>query len=881
MPGERWNSVLGALFRLSLRLYSRDFRARYGPEAEAMFAESLEAQRGQGGMAALRALAAAVMDVFLTAPRERRAAAAGASSAAPGNPSRPDSLAAIVRDEVRGSVQTLARAKGFAAVATLTLALGIGSGVTVYIVADRVLFQPLPYAQASELVAVWPEHFFSSRDVIALREHAGPFVDLASVSPGWTMPLTGQGDPVKVRAALVSRNFFDLLGVGAVSGRTFADSDEEAVAVLAHQLWIARFGGDADVVGRTVELNGELVTVIGVMPSRFEPIHAGTDLWMPMSMNPRDWRYTSEASVLLARLSDGGSAQSVRAELGAMLAGLRAAFSYADDYGRGAEVVPLLDYMIGGYSGMILALLGAVGCMATLAAISVGNLVVARAVHRGRELAVRIALGAGRSRIAGQLILEHTFLALAASAAGLALAGAMLPLVASRLPAGLPRMEQLAVGPDVAVGTSVAAVVLGVALGTAAALAGMRGGASAALGGLARTISAPRTVRVRKALLAGQLALTVILTGGAALMAETLRRLAAVELGFREDRVLTLTLQPTRAAYPGDDALLSFHRDVVARLGAIPGVEAVGAIQHLPLSGIGWTGPVAIEGDEPRPGTEPPRAGSRAVAGDYFGAMGIPILEGRGFEPSDDHGGRPVAVVNRAFARAHWPAESALGKHFRLGPSELTVVGVAGDVRHSAVTEPALPEVYQPIAQFTLPFLTFVLRTRTAEPAALADAAREAVRQVDPTVPVTDVRPLAEVVARSVNRQRLMGTLLGSFSVLGTLLAVVAVYGLVSYLLRQRRRELGLRLALGAEPRRLLAFAMGEGLALALVGVTIGIVGALLLGRILASFLFQVSPTSAPALGAAALGVLCATALATLGPALRAARTRPAEALRD
>jgi len=793
---------------------------------------------------------------------------------------------ALLQD-VRYALRAWSRAPGFALAALVTLALGIGATTAVFSVVEGVLLRPLPYREPDRLVAVWAGRFVSYQDVGYLDANAQALAAVAGISPGWGIAMTGAGEPAQLTASKVTGNLFATLGVAPILGRTIGAGDAapgaDRVAVLSHRLWRGQFGGDTDVVGRTFAIDGDTFVIVGVMPPGFETVSEGTDLWLPLALDPNEWYHTSTIMLAVGRLAPGATVRSAAREVPALARGLEETFSYPDDFGAGATIVGLRDAIVGPVRTMLVVLTGAVGFILLIACANVASLLLTRATGRAREVAVRAALGAGRRRLARQMITEGLVLAAGGGAAGLGLAAPAVPALAGLLPADMPRAAGIGVDPVVISAAALMALFSGVVFGAAPALVAARADLHGLLRGVTTTGASRSTGRLRAALVVAETALALVLVLGAGLMLRTLWALTRVDLGVRTDGVLTLRVQPTGPRYPEDAQVLAFYDRLFERLRAMPGVRSVGAVQHLPLTGFSWTTAVRVEGRPLAAGAEPPRVGWRIATRGYRTTLGIPLVAGRGFTPDDRHGER-VVLVNETMARELWPGESPLGRRVNGGNATrnqwATVVGIVGDAHHEAIDRAPGPEIWVPHDQYAQTGMAVAVRA-AGDPLSLARPAREAVRAIDPDVPVSDVRTLDEIVSRGLARPRLLLTLFLAFAAVGVTLGLVGVYGVVAHGVASRTREIGLRIALGANPRGVTAMVVRQGVVSAALGVGLGAAGALALARSMATLVYGVSPTDPATFGALSALVLAAAAAAGYVPARRAARIDPAITLKD
>jgi predicted permease len=781
------------------------------------------------------------------------------------------------------------RRPGFTATAVLLLALGAGANAAVFSVVRAVLWRPLPFGQPARLVAVWPETFVSADEVAFWRERSQTLQHVASVSPGWLMALASdEGPPVKVTGARVSDNLFTVLGVSPVLGRTFAVGEStagrERVAILSSALWRQRFGADPSAVGRVVLVDQVPHEVVGVMADTFEVLGRDTEIWVPAVYAPGTPSQRQVSVLALARLRDGATADEASRELLALAPEMRRALGKPADWGRTLRVEALLDSMTGSVRPTLSLLLGAVGCILLLGAVNLATLVLGGALGRAQELAVRAAVGASRGRLIVQMLVEQAVLAAAGSVAGVWLATIALPALVARIPPEVPRRTEIAL--DGVVLITILAVSVGMTVATALvpAVLASRSGVTPVLRQRAGS-DGPGHQRALGGLVAAQVALALILGIGAGLMLRTMWHLQQVEPGFDPQGVLSFRLQST-----------STHRSLATgvpyldrigdRVRALPGVGAVGAINHLPMSGYSWSTTLRRADRPLEPGVSAPLVAWRFIWGDYFAAMRIPVLAGRTFVPADVEGAAPVAIINARLAREQFGSvAAAVGRHLiqegggRPGPFDVEVIGVVGDVRHAGLDLDPAPEIYRPLQQ-TFMFPMHVVARAGSDPAALAAAVRQAAFEVDATVPVADLQPLTDVLAASLGRPRLLASLLSVFAAIGLLLSVVGLYGVVTVGVARQLREIAIRMALGASPREMRRRVIGQGLARAAVGVVVGLPAALALGRYMSSVVVGVSPRDPLTFVLLPLLVLAVTTVACYLPARRASRVDPLAVVR-
>jgi predicted permease len=791
--------------------------------------------------------------------------------------------------DVRFGIRNLLRRPGFALTALVLVALGAGANAAVFCVVRGVLLRPLPFSAPEQLVAVWPDEFVSNDEIGFWRERTRTLSAIASVSPGWLMALVGDSElPLKVTGARVSENLFAVLGAAPALGRTFGEVEgtpgHERVTVLSDTLWRHRFAADRAVLGRIVLVDNVPHQVIGVMPPVFEVFGRGTDLWVPLVFAPGSPLHRQTFSMALGRLEPGVTAESASRELTSLVPEMRRTLAKPDEWGRTFHVRGLQDSITGKVRPTLVLLLGAVGFILLLGAVNLGTLMLGGSIVRARELAVRTAVGASKARLIRQLLVEQAVLATAGSLAGLALARAALPLLVAGIPPEVPRQTEIAL--DVVVFLTILCVSVGLAVAMAfvPALLAMRPGLQPLLRQQTGT-DTPARQRALGGLVGAQVALALVLGIGATLALRSLWHLQHVNPGFDPVGALTFRLQTTsshRALTTG----VPYLQRIGERVGTLPGVTTLGAINHFPMSGYSWSTDVHRPDAPPAPGTQPPRAAWRFIWGDYFGAMRIRIIAGRGFRDADITGAPDVAIVNERLAREQFGnATAALGRHLiqrsggRPGPFDVEIVGVVGDVRHDGLDSPAPPEIYRPLQQTFMFPMQIVLRT-SLDPASLAGAVRQAAYDVDPAVPVADLQPLPAVLAISLGRPRLLAFLFSVFAAIGVLLSAVGLYGVVAVRVGQRMREMGVRMALGASPRSLTRGVVRQGLRYAFGGLLLGTPAAYVLARYMDSVIFGITTRDPLTFVLLPLLLVAITALACYLPARRAARVDPVAVMR-
>jgi len=793
----------------------------------------------------------------------------------------PASLRTDALFEVRYALRVLWKRPVFALSAMLTLALGFGAATAVFSVVDPIVFRPLAFTEPERLVALRPNGSFANREIDVLRRDASSFQHVAALSPGWLMAHTAVASPEQLNAARVSGNLFDMLGVRAAIGTAFGAESEvpgqDAVAVLSHELWVRRFGADPSVIGRAVRLDGRDYVVQGVMPAGFQLLSFRTDLWVPLTFDAQAMTWAGATAFGLARLRTGVTIESATQEMQLIAARMRDAFELPPDYAQGRMVARLADTVIGDVRPMLLILLGAVGFVLCIAAANVANLLLVRTAERQRELAVRYALGASRGRVVRMVLTESLTLGAIGGLAGAGLATLAVRALAARLPRNIPRLAEI--GVDVRVLAIGAALTLLVSLAFGAAPAFF-----AARNALSGRLRAGRTVaegHTRGTLIAAQVAVAVVLAVGASLMARTLLALQRVDPGFSAENRLTLQLQPSgRSAEEGR----AYWARVLETVRGTPGVLAAGTILHVPMSGRTWNADIEVEGRPLMDQQARPRSAWQAVSEGYLETVQIPLRSGRDFTADDHAGGPRVLLINDAFARAIFPGEDPIGRRIRAGNATqnewATIVGVIGSVRHQSLSRDASPELYVSFNQRRVVANALVVRAQ-ADPLALVASLSERIWDIDPNVPISQVRTMTDWLSASVARERAVLALLASFALIGLTLGAIGIYGVVAWSARQRAREIGIRLALGASPPSLVRFVARQGLIASLAGVAAGLLLAALLVRFMRGLVFGVATLDPITFLLVPAALLIVAAVAGTLPAARAARVPPAAVLND
>lgn len=810
----------------------------------------------------------------------------------------------LVQDSRLG-IRTLRRAPGFALVAGLTLALGVGATTAMFSVVSGVLLTPLPYPDADRLVSVWsrfqPESGFdfekfplSPPEYFDYRAQTDVLSDVAAHN-GYRATLLGDdGSALSVRGVAATAHLFDVLRVRPAFGRAYAAHEDvpagPSVALLGHALWRRAFGGDSAILGRTIRVNGRTTAVIGVMPEGFAYPTAETELWTPIGLDPA--QRTNRSSHFLeaiGRLSDDANLERAHTEMHELMA--RWKTEYPDVHtGHFLFLRPLMEDVVGSARPALFTLLGAVGFVLLIVCANVANLLLARGEVRRRELALRSALGAGRARLLRQFVAEGAVLSLVGGAAGLALAYLLVDVTLALGVDSIPRPDNVAVDARVLLFTAAIALFTTLAFTIAPATRLNVAEPRLALGDDGRSTTSSRGLRLRQALVTGQVALAVIVVIGAGLMVRSFGELSAVDPGFRSDNVLIADISVPAGDYPTADDVIAVYQDLVQRIGRLPGARSVTAVSTLPLGGWASNVDFRIDGAPPPAPGEPAQSGDMIVADPgYPETIGVELVEGRFFEPGDRVGGLPVVVVNQQLVQMFWPGESAIGKRIRMASAAdapwLHVVGVVDDVQFRTLADDVRPAWYLPLAQMPLslgqPARSFSVAVRAAgEPTLLTQSMRAVVRAVDPTLPVIRLRTLDRVVVESKARPRFTMLVLGLFAALALVLGAIGIYGVLAYAVAQRTREFGIRMALGADARELTGLVVGEGLRLVLLGLAIGIAGAFAATRLIQGLLFRVSPTDPGTFLFVGAAICLIAIVASLVPVSRALRTDPMQALR-
>jgi putative ABC transport system permease protein len=794
----------------------------------------------------------------------------------------------LIKD-LRYGFRMLRRKPGFAAVAVLTLALGIGANTAIFSVVNAVLLKPLPFPEPERLVSIYealPQGGTGSVSVPNLldwRAQSDSFTGIAAYQFG-DFNLQEDQQPVRAVGAMVSPNFFEVLGAAPQAGRAFAEGEDKAgsdrVVVLSDKLWRRSYGADPGLVGRDIMLGGEKYQVVGVAGQSAQFLFPTVELWVPLVFS--DGQKASRGSHwlnTLGRLKPGVGFEQAQAQMSTIGRILEQQYP-AQQEGRGVVLARLEEEVVQGVRPALLILLGAVGFVLLIACTNVANLLLARAASRRKEVAIRSALGAGRWRLMRQFLTESVLLAMAGGAAGLLVARWTLKGLSALAAGYLSRPGELGLDWKVLAFTAGLSLLTGLFAGLAPALHVSGADVQETLKESGNAGSSARGTWLRSGLAVAEVASALVLLVGAGLLVKSFLRLQQVESGLRPEGVVTMRVSLPASRYDTAQKTSGFYRDVLERVSALPGVEAAGIINMLPLQRYGNNGEIQVEGRPPLPPGQVPLTEYRRASAGYFKALGIPLLAGRVFEAADEAEGARSVVVSQTLVRTFFPEGEALGKRINPGgDSWWTIVGVVGDVKQSGLTQPSRPELFFPYTASRADGMTLVVRS-ASDPSDLAAGVRREVLAVDPNQPVYNVRTMEEVIDLSISNRKLNMTLLTIFAGLATLLAVVGIYSVMSYLVTQHTREIGIRVALGARPANILKLVIGQGLTLTLVGVAVGALIAFGLSRLMSSLLYGVEGTDPTTYGLVSLLLIVVALVACYVPARRATKVDPLVALR-
>lgn len=806
--------------------------------------------------------------------------------------------------DLRFGARALRRQPTFALLATLTLALGIGANAAIFSVVNAVLLRPLPWSDPDRAVMIWSrwtafdKTWVAEGEVLDYRRRSQTLAEVAAWGDG-QVNLTGDGEPERVSAANVTANLFSTLGVTPIIGRTFTAQEDlpngPDLVVLGHALWTRRYAGDAGIVGRSLQINGRPFEVIGVMPRSFllptdfenpQP----TQLWMPLQIDPASTDHGSHGLYAAARLKPGATLRQAADELHGIARAMTNEGLYPVQMQFDTVVLSLTDEVIGTVRQAIWLLFGAVGFLLVIACANVANLLLARAEGRQREIAVRAALGAGGARVVRQLLTENLLLAGIAAVAGLGLAFSSVRFLAWWNPADVPRVSDVSLDLRVLGFTAIVALVTSALFSAVPALRALKLDLNDSLkDGSQSTSSGIERQRFRSLLVVVEMALAVVLLVGAGLMLRSLWALQRVPLGIDPSNVLTMRLSLPAASYEAPEQVVVFYERLVERVRQLPGVLRAGAVRSLPLgSTIGDFG-LTIEGYVPPPGTNA-KGDWQIVTDGYIEAMGERVVRGRTIAAADTADAQLVALVNEELARRYWPGQDPLGRRLKIGGGSsqrpwLTVVGIVADVRHNGIVETVKEKFYVPHRQWhrslgnSIRSMTLVVKAGQ-DPTAFAGAVRQQIRLLDPNLPVADVRTMSDVVSATMSTPRFTGVLLGTFAGLALVLSAIGIYGVLTYVVSRRTREIGIRVAIGAQRAQVIQLVLRNGLTLALAGVLIGVVAAAGASQLMRGLLHDVRPADPVTFVAVAALLSAVAAIASFVPAWRASRVDPVVVLK-
>jgi putative ABC transport system permease protein len=803
------------------------------------------------------------------------------------------------RQDLRYGLRTLRKNPGFTAVAVIALALGIGANSAIFSVVNTVLLRPLPYKDPDRLVMVWeddtrhgyPRDTPAAANYVDWREQNRVFEGMAAIADQ-SFNLTGEGEPERIAGRRVSANLFPLLGVEPQLGRVFLPEEDQPgsggrVVVLSHGLWQRRFGADPKIIGKPLNLNGQSFTVVGVMPSNFQFPTREDELWVPIAFGPKEAANRGNHYLeVVARTKPGVTLQQAQVEMNTIASRLQQQYPEKNT-DLGAVVVPLHEQVVGNIRPALLVLLGAVGFVLLVACANVANLLLARAAARQKEIALRVALGASRLRLIRQFLTESILLAALGGIVGLLLSFWGVNLLKAFIPENISQAKAITIDAGVMGFTLLVSLLTGLVFGLAPAMQASNFNLNETLKEGGRdSASGRRGNRIRNVLVITEVAVSLVLLIGAGLLINSFLRLRSVDPGFSVNNLLTMKVELPPRKYPDQARRSAFYTELLRRIEALPGVKSAAVTNWIPLVSQGDSIGITIEGrPAPPPGKEAIVV-TRVVSPDYFPTMGIQLLRGRQFdERQDRHESPAAAVISETMARRFWPGEDPTGKRISQGTPEspddwMTIVGVVKDVRQFGLDAEPKPQMYLLYAQADFFAPSHLVISTNVEPRSLTATVRSTVWEIDKDQPVSNISTMEDVLSESIARQRFSMLLLVIFAAVALVLAAVGIYGVMSYSVAQRTREIGIRMALGAQRSDVLKLAVGQGLKLVLIGVLIGLAGALILTRVMASLLFGVSATDPITLTSISLMLICVAVLASYIPARRATRVNPLVALR-
>lgn len=802
----------------------------------------------------------------------------------------------LVKDLLYG-VRMLAKRPGFTAVAIITLALGIGASAAIFSVVNAVVLNPLPYRDADRIMTLWQSNPRAGIDkqepspanAMDWREQSQAFEQISIIEP-WSFEYVEKGEPEKFRASLVTEGFFDAIGARPLYGRALLDEDyqagKEKSIVLSYGVWKRWFGGDQSVIGQRINFEDETAVIVGVMSPEFQFPDKTREMWGPLVYDNR--HKTNRVSTfmkVIGRLKPDVTIEQAQMEMDSIAAGLAEQYPQFND-GIGIKIVPLPEQMVGEVRPALIILLGAVCFVLLIACVNVANLLFARGFEREHELAIRTALGAGRTRLMRQLLTESLTLGTLGGALGLLLSYWLVDFIVALSPADLPRIENISIDGRVLAFTFFVSIITALIFGFLPALQFSKPDLQGSLkeGGRGATTGSARS-RIRNLMVVAEVALALVLLVGAGLLMRSFVNLLSVDPGFVKENVLALQVFVYADKYRAPQQRAAFFNETVDRISSVPGVKSVGTVSMVPFLGedsIEIDTTFVVEG-RPAPGQgQEPTVYVNVTGGDYFSTMGIPLLSGRAFARSDDDKSPQVAVINETLARRYFPDEDPIGKkiNVRFGrPVTREIIGVVGDVRHAGLDDALRPEVFLYHPQYPFGSMTYLVRT-SADPSSVASSVKSQIWQVNPNQTFYNISTMEQLIESTVADRRFNLFLIGSFAALALALAAVGIYGVMSFATSQRTHEIGVRMALGAQPRDVLGLILGQGMKVTLVGVGLGVIASIAVTRVLSSYLFNVSATDPMTFAAISLLLAFVSLIACYIPARRATRVDPLVALR-
>ncbi|HVG21138.1 MAG TPA: ABC transporter permease [Blastocatellia bacterium] len=799
----------------------------------------------------------------------------------------------LIRD-LRYGMRMLVKNPAFTVIAVVTLALGIGANAALFSVVNGVLLKSLPFKDPDRLMFVWETNARLAVPTLAAsklnyrdwKEQNHAF-DLMAARQPLTVNLTSGDKPEKIQGERISAEYFQVLGIDPIAGRAFTAEEDrpggERVILLSYGLWQRRFGGDPKIIGQTIMMNGQSATVTGIMPNDYRP---NVEFWVPLAINFNNSDRSLHEIQVIGRLAPGVTQEQAQSEMSNIAQGL--AEQYPDlNTGWGIVLVPVHQMVVQNIRPALLILFGAVVVVLLIACTNVANLLLARAASREREIAIRIALGASRFRLVRQVLTESVLIALIGGALGVLIALWGTDFLIGLNPQGIPRAQEIGVDSRVLGFSLLVSIASGLVFGIVPALQASRPNLNETLKESGKSSAGNlRGRRVRAVLVVTEVALALMLLVGAGLLIKSFSKLQEIDAGFNREKLLTLQLFLPPAQYPKEEDQVAFYQESLRRLSSLPGVTSAATITQAPLAGGGALYIFSVEGQPLPSPSDAPVSSYRVVSPDYFQTLGIPLVRGRTFTEGDNLTAQSVIIVNQNMADAMWPGEDPVGRRMTVGvplpgetPQYTTVVGVVGNVKHTTLSGETGMQMYQPAFQAPARNLTFVLRT-AVEPMSIVESTRSAIAALDPTLPISNVKTMERIIYDSVAPFRFNLYLLGLFAIVAMILTAIGVYGVMSYSVTQRTQEIGIRMALGAQPGEVRALILKQGLVLSSVGLGIGLAGCVVVTRFMSSLLYGVSATDPITFAVVALFLAGVALAACYVPARKATRVEPIIALR-